>query len=274
MDKSILKKFAIESRQILIDKMKNKIKTFYINEEFSILKKGDVYILSNENHSLKLTTEEFNKRELLIKRIEELSLNEVIEEAAYTWFNRIIAIRYMEINDILPLSKYNGSLGIRVLSTKDNNLAPEILKFSNLINPELDIGFQKEKYDELSSDNEKYKYILLLVCKKLGRIIPQVFGGITDYIDILIPDNLLNTTGFIAKIIKEIPEDNYNKVEIIGWLYQYYISDKKEIVFNNLKKNIKVSKNDIPSATQLFTPDWIVKYMVENTLRKIYSFRR
>ena len=93
-----------------------------------------------------------------------------------------------------------------------------------------------------------------------------MFDGITDYIDILIPDNLLNDTGFVNKIVKEIPESNFSQVEIIGWLYQYYITEKKENVFNNLKKNIKVKKNDIPAATQLFTPDWIVKYMVENSL--------
>ena len=231
MDKVILKKFAIESRKDLMDKVRNKIKTFYVDEEFDSEQKGEIYVLSNEKHSLSLTNEEYQKRELLIKRIKELSLEQVIEEAAYTWFNRIIAIRYMEINDYLPLTKDNQSLGIRVLSSKDNTPDPEILKFSNLINPDLDIDFKKEKYVELKNDNEKFKYILLLVCKKLGRVIPQVFDGITDYIDILIPDNLLNDTGFITKIINEVPEDNYNKVEIIGWLYQYYISEFLKKIF-------------------------------------------
>lgn len=266
MDKAILKKFAIESRQNLMEKIKNKINTFYIDEDFKSEQKGDLYILSNDKHSLSLTNDEYKKRELLIKRINELGIEQVIEEAAYTWFNRIIAIRYMEINDYLPLTKDNQSLGIRVLSSKDNTPDPEILKFTNLTNPDLDIDFKKEKYVELKDDNEKFKYILLLVCKKLGRVIPQVFDGITDYIDILIPDNLLNDTGFITKIINEVPEDNYNQVEIIGWLYQYYISEKKDEVFADLKKNIKIKKENIPSATQIFTPDWIVKYMVENTL--------
>ena len=234
-------------------------------------KKGDIYILTNEKHTLSLTNEDYQKRELLIKRIKELSLEQVIEEASYTWFNRIIAIRYMEINDYLPLTKDNQSLGIRVLSSKDNTPDPEILKFTNLINPDLDIDFKKEKYAELKDDNEKFKYVLLLICKKLGRVIPQVFDGITDYIDILIPDNLLNDTGFITKIINEVPEDNYNQVEIIGWLYQFYISEKKDEIFADLKKNIKIKKENIPSATQIFTPDWIVKYMVENTLGRYTS---
>lgn len=271
MDKVILKKFAIESRQDLMDKIRGKIKLFYVDEDFNIEQKGDIYILSNEKHSLSLTNDEYKKRELLIKRIKELSLEQVIEEAAYTWFNRIIAIRYMEINDMLPLTKDNQSLGIRVLSSKDNTPDPEILKFTNLMNPELDIDFKKEKYVDLKDDNEKFKYVLLLICRKLGNVIPQVFDGVTDYIDILIPDNLLNDTGFITKVINEVPENNYNQVEIIGWLYQYYISEKKDEVFANLKKNIKIKKENIPSATQIFTPDWIVKYMVENTLGRYTS---
>ena len=267
MDKTILKKFAIESRQDLMEKVKNKINTFYIDEEFQKNQKGDLYILFNEKHSLSLTHEEYKKRELLIKRIKELSLEQVIEEAAYTWFNRIIAIRYMEINDMLPLTKDNQSLGIRVLSSKDNTPDPEILKFTNLMNPELDIDFKKGKYAELKDDNDKFKYVLLLVCKKLGKVIPQVFDGVTDYIDILIPDNLLNDTGFVAKVINEVPESNYNQVEIIGWLYQYYNQTEKDRVIS-AKKAYK--KNEIPYATQLFTPDWIVKYMVENSLGRYW----
>ena len=263
MDKAILKKFAVESRQDLMDKIRNKIKTFYIDEDFNSEQKGEVYVLSNEKHSLSLTNDEFKKRELLIKRVRELSLEQVIEEAAYTWFNRIIAIRYMEINDMLPLTKDNQSLGIRVLSSKDNTPDPEILKFTNLMNPELDIDFKKEKYIEFKDENDKFKYILLLICKKLGRVIPQVFDGVTDYIDILVPDNLLNDTGFITKVVSEIPEDNFNKVEIIGWLYQYYNQLEKDRVISS-KKTYK--KNEIAYATQLFTPDWIVKYMVENSL--------
>lgn len=172
MDKNILKKFAIESRQDLMDKIGSKIKSFYIEEDFTNVQKGDIYILSNNKHSLSLTNEEFKKRELLIKRIKELSLEQVIEEAAYTWFNRIIAIRYMEVNDILPLTSDNQSLGIRVLSTKDNTPDPEILKFTNLMNPELDIDFKKEKFVELKNENEKFKYVLLLICKKL-----KLLGG-------------------------------------------------------------------------------------------------
>ena len=212
-----------------------KIKTFYIDEEFSKQQSGDVYILANSKHSLNLSKEEYNKRELLIKRINELGLDQVIEEAAYTWFNRIVAIRYMEIHDYLPLTRDNQSLGIRVLSSKDNTPDPEIMKFTNLVNPELDIDFKKEKYVELKDDNEKFKYILLLVCKKLGRVIPQLFDGFTDYINILVPDNLLNESGFVNKIVTEVPVENYEQVEIIGWLYQYYNQTEKDRVISAKK---------------------------------------
>ena len=168
---------------------------------------------------------------------------------------------------MLPLTKDNQSLGIRVLSSKDNTPDPEILKFTNLTNTDLDIEFKKEKYAELKDENEKFKYVLLLVCKKLGRVIPQVFDGITDYIDILIPDNLLNDTGFITKIINEVPEDNYSQVEIIGWLYQYYNQTEKD---RAMAKTSPYIFTEIPYVTQLFTPDWIVKYMVENSLGRYW----
>jgi len=262
MDKGILKKFAIESRKDLIDRMKNKINSFYIDEEFSKEQKGDMYILSNEKHSLTLLKNEYEKRELLIKRIKDLSIDQVIEESAYTWFNRIVAIRYMELNDILPLSKNNQSLGIRALSSNDNTTDPEILKFTNLMNPDLDINFNKEVYGQLKED-ERFKYILLLICNKLGKVIPQVFNGITDYIDILIPDNLLNDTGFVTKIVRKVPTDNFKEVEIIGWLYQYYNQEEKDRV---MAENKAFTKEEIPFATQIFTPDWVVKYLVENSL--------
>lgn len=269
MDKNVLKKFAIESRKELMDKIRSKVNSFYVDENFKSEQKGDIYILSNENHSLSLTNEEFKKRELLIKRINDLSREQVVEEAAYTWFNRIIAIRYMEVNDILPLTSDNQSLGIRVLSSKDNTPDPEILKFTNLMNPELDIDFKKDKFVELKNENEKFKYVLLLICKKLSKVIPQVFDGITDYIDILIPDNLLNDTGFITKIINEVPEENFNEVEIIGWLYQYYIFDLKDIYKEKYKK---YDKESLPVMTQIFTTDSIVKYMVENAIgTKLYE---
>ena len=221
MDKNVLKKFAIESRQELMEKVANKINRYFVDEEFNVNQNGEVYVLVNDKHTLRLTKNEYENRQLLVKRIKEITLEQVIEEAAYTWFNRIIAIRYMEIHDYLPLTKDNQSLGVRVLSSKDNTPDPEIMKISNLINPDLDIEFNKEYYGTIQDNNKRFEYILLLICKKLGKVIPQVFDGITDYIDILIPENMLNESGYITKLLVDVSVDNFERVEIIGWLYQY-----------------------------------------------------
>ena len=263
MDKTILKKFAIESRKDLMEKIDRKIKLFYIDEELKKDNRGDIVVLSNDKHSLTLTKDEDSNRDKLLRRIVELGYNQVVEEAAYTWFNRIVAIRYMELNDFLPLSHDNRSLGIRVLSDLDDKPIPEILKFSNLSRTDLDINFDKNKYMSYEKEDDKYKYILKLICKKIGKVIPQVFDGITDYIDLLIPDNMLQENGFVYKLVSEIPKNNFAEVEIIGWLYQYYNQEEKDRVMSQ-KKAYK--KNEIPYATELFTPDWIVKYMVENSL--------
>ena len=266
MDKTILKNFAVESRKDLMDKIERKVSLYYVNESFDKSINGDVVVLSNDKHSITLTKKQSDNRDNLVRRINELGIEQVIEESAYTWFNRLVAIRYMEINDYLPLTKDNQSLGFRVLSSQDNTLDPEILKFTNLSNTSLDINFDPNKYSSLNNSDEKFKYVLLLVCKKLGKVIPQVFDGVTDYIDLLVPDNLLSTGSVLDKLIK-IPEENFKEVEVIGWLYQYYNQTEKDRVIN-AKKQYK--KNEIPYATQLFTPDWIVKYMVENSLGRYY----
>lgn len=266
MDKTVLKNFAIESRKDLMDKIDKKIKLFYIDEEFKKDNRGDVIVLSNDKHSLTLTKNEDENRDKLIRRIVELGYEQVVEEAAYTWFNRIIAIRYMEINDFLPLSDDNQSLGIRVLSSNDNEPIPEIMKFSNLTRKDLAIDFNLNKYNSLIREDEKFKYILLLVCKKLANLISPVFGGITDYIDLLIPDNMLLDNGFINNLLKNIPPSNFEKVEIIGWMYQYYNQTEKDKVISS-KRAFK--SYEIPYVTQLFTPDWIVKYLVENSLGRL-----
>lgn len=266
MDKTILKKFAIESKVELTKKIENRINSLYLDEQFDKEQKGDIFTLSNDKHKLNLTKDELDDREKLSKRINEVGKNQVIEEATFTWFNRIIAIRYMEINDFLPLTSDNQSLGFRVLSSKDNAPDPEILKFANLNNNALDLKINKEYYLSLD-ESKRFNYVLLLVCNKLSEVIPQVFDGRTDYIDVLMPDNLLSENGFISKLLKEVPEENFKQVEVIGWLYQYYNQTEKDKVIS-AKKAYK--KNEIPYATQLFTPDWIVKYMVENSLGRYY----
>lgn len=265
MDKAVLRNFAIESRKDLMEKIDRKIKLFYVDEEFKKDNRGDVIVLSNDKHTLTLTKEDDYNRDNLIKRIVELGYDKVVEEAAYTWFNRIIAIRYLEIHDFLPLTKDNQPLSIRVLSSKDNKSDPEILKFTNLSNKELNIGFNKDIYSSCGSEDKKFKYIIKLICKKLSSVIPNVFGDITDYIDLLIPDNMLNLNGFVYKLINNIEESEFDKVEIIGWLYQYYIFELKD-EYKEEKKSY--NKDVLPVMTQIFTTDEIVKYMVDNSLTK------
>ncbi len=266
MDKTILRKFAIESKIDLTNKIETRINSLYIDEQFEKEQKGDIFVLSNKKHRLNLTKDEMDDRDKLAKRINEVGKSQVIEEATFTWFNRIIAIRYMEVNDYLPLTKDNQPLGFRVLSSKDNTPDPEILKYANLNNSALDLKLNKEYYLNLE-ESKRFNYVLLLICNKLRETIPQVFDGRTDYIDVLMPDNFLSENGFISKLLKEVPEDNFRQVEVIGWLYQYYNQVEKDKVIS-AKKAYK--KNEIPYATQLFTPDWIVKYMVENSLGRYY----
>ena len=267
MDKAVLKNFAIESRKDLMEKIDRKINLFYVDEDLKKDNRGDVIVLSNDKHSLTLTRDEDLNRDKLIKRIVEIGYKQVVEEAAYTWFNRIIAIRFMELHDFLPLGINGESINVRILSSKDNEPIPEILKFSNLSRRDLCINFSKDIYNSLKNDDEKFKYILSLVCKKIGDVIPLVFGGVTDYIDLLTPDNLLSEDGFVGKLIKEIDISNFEEVEIIGWLYQYYNQTEKDRVMGS-KKNY--DKTEIPYVTELFTPDWVVKYMVENSLGRFF----
>ena len=270
MDKAVLRNFAIESRRDLMEKIDRKIKLFYVDEEFKKDNRGDVIVLSNDKHTLTLTKEEDINRYKLLRRIVELGYEQVVEEAAYTWFNRLVAIRYMEIHDFLPFSKDNKSLGINVLSSKENEPIPEIMKFTVLSNQDLDLDINTKIFANLKNDDEKFKYILRAVCKKISGVIPQVFSGVTDYIDILIPDGLLSDNGFVNKLIKNIKISDFQDIEIIGWLYQFYNSEIKDETFLKLQKNIKIDKEHIPAATQLFTPDWIVKYLVENSLGKLW----
>ena len=280
MDKSILKKFAIESREMLMTAVENKLNKYYVDEELEKTQSGDLIILKNNRITLQpLTFEEFNKRATLISRIKDLSEDGsfesgkkyVIEETAYTWFNRIVAIRYMELNDMLPLTKDNQSLGIRVLSSINNESHPEILKLGNLTNTGLDLKIDFDKYNKIINENEQFNYVLKLICNKLGTIIPQIFDGITDYIDLLLPDNLLSNNGFITKIITEVPESDFRDgVEILGWLYQYWNIEEFNRIYDGDMSNIKIDAHSIPAATQLFTPDWVVKYMVENSLGKYW----
>ncbi|MEG3067195.1 MAG: BREX-1 system adenine-specific DNA-methyltransferase PglX [Syntrophaceticus schinkii] len=203
------------------------------------------------------------KRASLIARMKEKGFQEVIEETAYTWFNRIIAIRFMEVNDYLPT-------GVRVLSsTEEGKAVPDILTNALYLDLDLDLDLVNDYLDK-HNDDELFRYLFSRQCNKLNEILPHLFDKIEDYTELLLPNNLLIEGSVIRRLVSDIKEEDFKDVEIIGWMYQYYISEKKDEVFAGLRKNKKITKENIPAATQLFTPDWIVKYMVENSLGRLW----
>ncbi|MGA1871685.1 MAG: BREX-1 system adenine-specific DNA-methyltransferase PglX [bacterium] len=182
-----------------------------------------------------------------------------MEACAYTWFNRFVALRYMELHDYLEH-------GYRVLSSRGNAHIPEIL--GNAVEVELE-GLNKEQVIELrlagDKDNELYRLLIIAQCNALHKAMPFLFDKIDSETELLLPDNLLHSNSPIWKLVHDIDEDSWKDVEIIGWIYQFYISEKKDQVIDKVVKS-----EDIPAATQLFTPDWIVKYMVQNTLGRMW----
>lgn len=264
MDKSAIKNFAVNSRKKLKEQIGQKAYALGITKNKDEIKKPiiheDTFEVNGNKHEIRW----LKHRESLIRKINEKGYDEVIEETAYTWFNRFIAIRFMEVNGYLPI-------GVRVLSSTDSNRAePDVIREILNIDLDLDIDFIYRLQDENKTE-ELFKYILIKQCNELGKIMPAVFEEIEDYTELLLPDNLLQEGSVIRDLITSIEEKDFKEqVEIIGWLYQYYISEKKDEVFEGLKKNIKIAKENIPAATQLFTPDWIVKYMVENSLGRLW----
>lgn len=258
MNKNAISKFAIWARRELISRVRQKAEQYGITE--SGFGNPDTAPVSGRIY----TPTEKSQRAALIERISQHGFNAVVEEVAYTWFNRFIALRFMEVNGFLP--SY-----VRVFSDEQNNFRPEILRQASSIELE---GLDKQKVFALKSagsDEELFKYLLITQCNALHGVLPFLFQKIADYTELLFPDFLLRDGSVIDTMLAQIPEDDWlDGVQIIGWLYQYYNSEPKDAVFENLKKNIKISKTDIPAATQLFTPDWIVRYMVENSLGRFW----
>lgn len=258
MNKNAISKFAVWARRELISRVRQKAEQYGITE--SGFGNPDTAPVSGRIY----TPTEKSQRAALIERISQHGFNAVVEEVAYTWFNRFIALRFMEVNGFLP--SY-----VRVFSDEQNNFRPEILRQASSI--ELD-GLDKQKVFALKSagnDEELFKYLLITQCNALHGVLPFLFQKIADYTELLFPDFLLRDGSVIDTMLAQIPEADWlDGVQIIGWLYQYYNSEPKDAVFENLKKNIKISKTDIPAATQLFTPDWIVRYMVENSLGRFW----
>ena len=197
----------------------------------------------------------------------------VVDKVAYTWFNRLIAVRYMEVNDLLPSRT-------RVLSSADGRAEPQIV--TSPFDAVLDYTpAEQQQIVNLKNDNkldEAFRLLFLKQCAALGDCLPRLFEQVDDYMPLLLALSFTDKDGVVCHLVNDIPESDWleedNKggaVQIVGWLYQYYNTEPKEQVFANLKKNIKISAANIPAATQLFTPDWIVRYMVENSLGRLWS---
>ena len=258
MDKNAIKKFAVWARTELIARVSLK------GVEYGITEDNIEDANADSVGGKVLTADEKKQRQALIAEINDKGYKQVMEEVAYTWFNRFSALRFMEVNGYLPSH-------VRVFTDEENNFKPQII--TEAIHLDLD-GLDMEKVYELKDaekTEELYKYLLIVQCNALNKILPGMFQRLSDYTELLLPDNLLRVGSVIQQMIELIPEDDWkDAVQIIGWLYQYYNSEKKDDVFAALKKNVKITKENIPAATQLFTPDWIVRYMVENSLGRLW----
>ena len=273
MNKTAIKNYAVEAHRQLVDQII--IKAF----QFNVTEASLPEMNSDSVNGKLLSNMEKSQLNALIKAINQHGFKHVMEEVAYTWFNRFIALRFMEVNNYLPQK-------VRVFTNENNEFKPELL--TEAIHIELD-GLDKQKvFDYIEDNNQEdlYKYLLLTICNDMNQYLPDMFTSIDkqDYKILLFPDGILKEDSVIAKLIEKIPEEDWmdkkeemnnnepsNAVTMIGWLYQYYISERHNEVINILKGTVK--KEDIPAATELFTTDWVVRYMVDNSLGRYWIER-
>lgn len=288
MNKNAIKKFAIEARTKLIASVTDKAGMLGITEKSCsepITKGADFEVYqTTAGTEVTLNKRQCEQRRRLVSQIESRGFEAVVEEVAYTWFNRICAIRFMEVNDYLPNR-------VRVLSSeKEGKMEPDLVTQA----PDVDLDLTAQEKEEIinwklsgtSEDTDKlYCKLFLKQCHQLHDILPGLFEADSDYMELLFGISYTNKDDVIYMLVNPetgIPENDFNvsaldeegnptgQVEIIGWLYQYYNTELKDDTFAKLKKNVKITKERIPAATQLFTPDWIVRYMVENSVGRIW----
>ena len=258
MNTSNIKKYAPQARNDFIAAMRKQAAKYGITAD-SILpaeQKGDLLLIGDQVFPLSV----MKPREKLIKRIQTSSFEQTIDYIAYSWFNRLCAIRYMECKGLLDH-------GRRVLSSADGSAGlPQILE--ECLDIELP-GLNASRVAELkldgNKDEELYRELLLAQCHALNQVMPLLFEQVSDESELLLPDNLTKTDSLIRDLVSSIPEEDWSDVQIIGWLYQFYISEKKDQVIGKVVKS-----EDIPAATQLFTPNWIVKYLVQNSVGRLW----
>ncbi|WP_180047262.1 BREX-1 system adenine-specific DNA-methyltransferase PglX [Acinetobacter sp. YH12117] len=258
MNTSHIKKYAPQARNDFIAAMRKQATKYGITAD-SILpaeQKGDLLLIGDQVFPLSV----MKPRDKLIKRIQTSSFEQTIDYIAYSWFNRLCAIRYMECKGLLDH-------GRRVLSSADGSAGlPQILEECLDIElPNLDASRVAELKLDGNKDEELYRELLLAQCHALNQVMPLLFEQVSDESELLLPDNLTKTDSLIRDLVTSIPEEDWSDVQIIGWLYQFYISEKKDQVIGKVVKS-----EDIPAATQLFTPNWIVKYLVQNSVGRLW----
>ena len=253
INRNILKSYAPAARLEFIQAVTDRASVLGLSPKKiePVEVKGDVAIIAGRPFPKDVA----ERRRKLEDRIKLQGFQQVMEAVAYTWFNRFCALRYMEVHDYL-------GHGYRVLSNPGGSDIPEILEKATSVDLP---GLDKDKVAELrlagDKDAELYNMLLVKQCNALHRVMPTLFEAVNDATELLLPENLLQTNSPIRKLVNDIPEENWSEIEIVGWLYQFYISEKKDQVIGKVVKS-----EDIPAATQLFTPNWIVKYMVQNTV--------
>ena len=255
MNKNAVKEYAIWARRELIGRVSQKAFEYGIEKDHVEALSGDVV------KGIVLTNEQKNQRQTLVTAISTKGFDQVMEEVAYTWFNRFIALRFMEVNSYLPQK-------VRPFTDEENRFNPQ------LINDALDLDFVDRNtvysYKDRNDTDGLYRYLLISLCNDMNQYLPGMFTKIDDYATLLFPDNLLREESVLSRLVSDIDEDSWNdQVQIIGWLYQFYNTEPKYRVYAR-KSGTKIKKEEIPAVTQLFTPDWIVKYMTENSLGRLW----
>lgn len=259
MNKSAIQKFAVWARRELIEQVSQRAYQYGVTAQGYGSPEDPVI------NGRVLSDDEKKQRKELIRQIQSKGYDQVMEEVAYTWFNRFIALRFMEVNNYLPTH-------IRVFSDRNGNFKPEIISAALSIDlPGLDRD-KVIRYIDGNQEDDLYRYLLLTQCNALNEPLPLMFEKMGSYTELLLPNNILREDGVIGRMVSDIPEDDWtDQVQIIGWLYQYYISEKHDNIVNIYKGTVK--KEDIPAATQLFTTDWVVRYMVDNSLGRYWIER-
>ena len=261
MDKGILQRYSVWAKESLEQQVEVSLKTLGINSDTDIARAkrtGDVTTIEGDPNSY--SADLYQKRNEIINLVKSRGYKNVIEEFSYTWFNRFVALRFMEVHDFL-------GHGFRVLSNRSGGVEPEILQNLGYVKDDLKLDLNIcSLYREQNKVEELFRYVLIQQCNALSNILPMLFSRDMGYLELLLPKTLLRGDTVITKML-EIPEGAFlEDVEIIGWLYQFYVADRRQ-QYRDAKT---VTKELIPTLTQVFTTDWVVRYMAENSVGRIW----